>query len=545
MKAVTVPYYNVANIISNTSQSSVSTKVEPTNARENLYYAIMSPGKRGKSFLYNSLNPPVNNLTYSTLNKPIVSIKGFTNNINLQNINKSKFNASGDSVVTKVNFVNKGFVVRELPNNIKTVNKLIIPMKAVTVPYYNVANIISNTSQSSVSTKVEPTNARENLYYAIMSPGKRGVTTYNTTSSYGLIKDNNNINMLNKPINNMKGLIINLTTNVLNKPIHTIKGFTYKFNLENINKSKFDARSDTIDTEILTNNFVNKGFVVKDFSNNIQLKKIESVNRGFVVKGFNQDYNIKINNLNKPIVSIKGFTYKFNLENINKSKFDARSDTIDTEILTNNFVNKGFVVKGFNNRISTNIIAKYTATQIYELKFNTSVNNVAKFKVLGTYGEKNNKLKPENLSLYSPIDNLNVLENSIEIISLSSDSTSKTLFFQNQTVQKFFAGDIVKIKNSSTSYIDYVTVNSANNNSITYTSSNISPTVSGTFIESGTTVYSKLLSTTVGPYPLRNFNISYSTPGKKSNKSLGFGNQSAASSDQAVGVKKAPIQFWS
>ena len=352
-------------------------------------------------------------------------------------------------------------------------------------------------------------------------------------------------------------------------------------NTENINKSKFSVRSDTIDAELLsstinkrliiakslayniTPNVVNKGIVVKGFTNNIlQVKDVNSINKSkFNASGDTIDtellsstinkrlivakslaYNITPSVINKPIVSIKdaskpltystlnkglvvkGFSNKFNLENITKSKFIVGSD---------------------NNRISTNIIAKYTATQIYELKFNTSVNNVAKFKVLGTYGEKNNKLKPENLSLYSPIDNLNVLENSIEIISLSSDSTSKTLFFQNQTVQKFFAGDIVKIKNSSTSYIDYVTVNSANNNSITYTSSNISPTVSGTFIESGTTVYSKLLSTTVGPYPLRNFNISYSTPGKKSNKSLGFGNQSAASSDQAVGVKKAPIQFWS
>jgi hypothetical protein len=140
-------------------------------------------------------------------------------------------------------------------------------------------------------------------------------------------------------------------------------------------------------------------------------------------------------------------------------------------------------------------------------------------------------------------------------------SSTKTLYFPIQFNQKFFAGDFVKIRNSNSGYIDYVYVISATNNSITYTSSDLLPEISGTFVESGSTVYSKLLSTTIGPNPLRNLNISIATPGKNSTKSFGYGSYYAASTLEVVrsyniakqiqsvidptAIKKAPIQFWS
>jgi hypothetical protein len=126
-------------------------------------------------------------------------------------------------------------------------------------------------------------------------------------------------------------------------------------------------------------------------------------------------------------------------------------------------------------------------------------------------------------------------------------TTTKTLYFTNQFNQKFFAGDIVKIRNSNSGYINYVTLLSATSNSITYSDSDLIPDISGTFIESGTTIYSKLLSSTIGPKPLTNFNISVATPGRKSTKSFGYGQQYATSTFDpgAAATKRAPIQFWS
>jgi hypothetical protein len=221
--------------------------------------------------------------------------------------------------------------------------------------------------------------------------------------------------------------------------------------------------------------------------------------------------------------------------------------------------------------------AFYNTTSAFAGADNDEIRKVNKVVQLSYYYALPEKIKTERLSLYSPIDNLNIPENSIEITGQNLDfsisrytidsiftentydesyiwskqanvpTITKTLYFADQFNQKFFAGDTVKIRNSNSGYVNFVTVLSATSNSITYADSNLVPDVSGTFIESGTTVYSKLLSSSIGPKPLRNFNISVATPGKNATKSFGYGQQSATSTFDpgAAAVKRAPIQFWS
>ena len=222
---------------------------------------------------------------------------------------------------------------------------------------------------------------------------------------------------------------------------------------------------------------------------------------------------------------------------------------------------------------------------------NIEIRNINVFESKPLYRDLPIQFISEKLSFYSPLDNINLSEISIEVTGQNLDSSiiryttdsiftennpnesylwnkqsivsslTKTLYFPIQFNQKFFAGDFVKIRNSNSGYIDYVYVTSATNNSITFTSSDLLPEISGTFIESGSTVYSKLLSTTIGPNPLRNLNISIATPGKNSTKSFGYGSYYAESTLEVVkpyniakqiqsvvdptAIKKAPIQFWS
>ena len=89
------------NINSTILQSSVSTRLAPTNARENLYYATLAQGRYGRYFP-----------------------------------SKASYN--------------------ELPTNI------------------SLNNINSTILQSSVSTRLAPTNPRENLYYATLAQGRYG-----------------------------------------------------------------------------------------------------------------------------------------------------------------------------------------------------------------------------------------------------------------------------------------------------------------------------------------------------------------------------------
>lgn len=174
-------------------------------------------------------------------------------------------------------------------------------------------------------------------------------------------------------------------------------------------------------------------------------------------------------------------------------------------------------------------------------------------------------LNVNRLSFYSPLNNPNASEFRIEITGQNLDSSitnryvvdsiftennpnesylwnkesivssaTKTLYFPNQSTQKIFAGDVIKVTNINSGYIDYVYVTSATTNSITYTGSNLIPEVSGTFIENGATVYSKFLSTSVGPSALINLNISVMAPGKNANKSFGYGQNYASSPSNVI-----------
>lgn len=165
---------------------------------------------------------------------------------------------------------------------------------------------------------------------------------------------------------------------------------------------------------------------------------------------------------------------------------------------------------------------------------------------------------------------------------------SKTLFFAPQNPMKFFAGDVVRLRNVASGYSELITITSANSNSITYSSNNLIPEAAGSFIDSGSTLYRRLYYTeSTATNNFKNYITSIIAPGlrgaayqyqsasgfvdrlssvSKINSSYNFGNQTTNYIDNLgqinkfktgdfkrgsngiqdpATIKKAPIQFWS
>ena len=97
--------------------------------------------------------------------------------------------------IENINFINKGFKVIEVSDRL-SVNKIILPLKAVLSTYETPYRVDALYLKSQVSTNVAPTNARENLYYATLAPGLRNKATYISSSSYDFQNDNFNSNRI-------------------------------------------------------------------------------------------------------------------------------------------------------------------------------------------------------------------------------------------------------------------------------------------------------------------------------------------------------------
>jgi len=452
-------------IASNILQSTVSTTTAPINARENLYYANLAQGLR-RGAIYNTTS------SYEVIDR---------------NYNFGKF---------------------------------ALPIKAIALSNYEIANITSNTLQSTVSTTTAPINARENLYYANLAQGLRRGAIYNTTSSYDVINSN-------RDVANISANISQSTVSTTTSPINARENLYYSIVARGL-------RGRTVYNT--TSSYANVGnqYLLANISANISQSSVSTTTA--------------------PINARENLYYATLAPGLRRG-------------------------------------AVYNRTSAYASVENIEIRNINVFESKPLYRDLPIQFISEKLSFYSPLDNINLSEISIEVTGQNLDSSiiryttdsiftennpnesylwnkqsivsslTKTLYFPIQFNQKFFAGDFVKIRNSNSGYIDYVYVTSATNNSITFTSSDLLPEISGTFIESGSTVYSKLLSTTIGPNPLRNLNISIATPGKNSTKSFGYGSYYAESTLEVVkpyniakqiqsvvdptAIKKAPIQFWS
>ena len=347
--------------------------------------------------------------TLKSISKPLISIK-----YNLQS-----------------NTLNKKFViVKDIPYKL-SVSKFIRPIATIAIPNYPIANITSNVAQSTISTRVAPTNARENLYYAMLAPGIRNKAYYGEPRSYGTL-----------------GTEIYPVTIL---PFNIISQSTVSTTIAPTN-----AR-ENLYYATLAPGIRNKPYYI-------------TTNQYFEIRGSEELKNVK--SFLKSIQVYRSLPITFSTDKLSLYSPLNNPNVSDFRI----------EVTGQNLDVS---ISRYTLDSIF-----TEAN-----------------------------PNESYLWNKQSIVSAGT----KTLYFPNQLAQKFFAGDVIKITNINSRYEDYISVISATGNSITYTASNLIPEISGTFIETGATVYSKLLSTSIGPIPLRNFNISVMTPGKNATKSFGYG----------------------
>jgi hypothetical protein len=482
-----------------------------------------------------------------------------------------RLNAVG--VNTKVNSFN--IPINEFPNNIRKVNI-----------------IVSNTLQSTVSTNIAPINARENLYYANLAQGLRRGAVYNRTSSFEVIDRNYNFGKFTLPIKAI-GLsnyeTANITSNTLQSTVSTnVSPRNARENLYYANLAR-GLRRGAVYNRTSSYDVINSNRDVANISANISQSSVSTTTAPRNARE-NLYYSIiapglRSGTVYNTISSYANVGNQFLLENISANISQSSVSTTTAPRNARENLYYATLAPGLRRGAIYNTTSEYVSAE------NIEIRNINVFETKPLYRDLPIQFISEKLSFYSPFDNLNLSEISIEVTGQNLDSSviryttdsiftennpnesylwnkesivsssTKTLYFPIQFNQKFFAGDFVKIRNSNSGYIDYVYVTSATNNSITYTSSDLLPEISGTFVESGSTVYSKLLSTTIGPNPLRNLNISIATPGKNSTKSFGYGSYYAESTLEVVtsyniakqiqsvidptAIKKAPIQFWS
>jgi len=166
-------YTNITALDSFIAQSTVSTKTAPTNPRENLFYFNLAPGIRNgsenqispASFIFqstNSLETFIAQSTVSTTTSPISSRE----NLYYFNISPAIRNSTETTVDASW----------ALPITVQTLTKQIEKVNQDSPNRYSALNLTTFVAQSTVSTIVAPTNARENLYYFNISPAIRNST---------------------------------------------------------------------------------------------------------------------------------------------------------------------------------------------------------------------------------------------------------------------------------------------------------------------------------------------------------------------------------
>ena len=503
---------------------------------------------------------PLSEVKFASIpSKILISLKDIPISYKAQTIQKRYAIVTSPLYNVRTDFLRKGFVVKELPNNIRKINNLTIPIKGITFPYYKISNIASNIFQSTVSTNIAPKNARENLYYVNLAPGLRSRSVYNTTSSYANIGN--------------QYLPANITASITQSSVSTTT--SPKNARENLYYATLapGLRSNVLYNRTSSYAVLNVNSDIANVSSNTSQSSVSTT-----TSPKNARENLYYSILAPGLRSNAVYNTTSSYANIGNQYLPANitasiaQSSVSTNIAPTNARENlyySILIPGLRNN------AMYSKTSSYASIDSIQIRNVNVFQIKSFYRDLPLQFRTEKLSLYSPLDNLNISETSIQITGQNLDSSIsryntdlvftennpsesylwnkstisssiKTLYFANQSNQKFFTGDVVKIRNSNSGYVDYAYVVSATNNSITYTGSNLIPEISGTFIESGTTIYSKLLSTTIGPKALRNFNISVATPGKNATKSFGYGQYSAASTLEVVSpysVKKQVPSF--
>ena len=459
---------------------------------------------------------------------------------------------------------NKSFAdVKDIPYKL-SVNKFSIPVATISASNYAIANISANIAQSTVSTTGAPTSPREVLYYVNNVPGFRNEAYYPRTSSYATIENN-------YTVANISANISQSTVSTTRAPTSPREVLYYVNVAPGIRNKAYYSQTSSYAT-------IGNNYIVANIAANISQSTVstssspvnarENLYYATLVPGFrNKAYYPRTS-------SYATIGNNYTVANISANISQSTVSTTSAPINARENLYYATLVPGFRNEayyISSNQyfdiggskdlinVKKAILTKFVDIRGSQDLINLKTFsKQVEIYKSLPITFGVNRLSLYSPFNNSNPSEFRIEITGQNLDSSinrytldsiftennpnesyiwnkqgivssgTKTLYFPNQQNQKFFAGDVVKIINTNSGYVDYISIISATQNSITYTGSDLVPEISGTFIETGATLYSKLLSTTAGPAALRNFNVSVMTPGKNATKSFGYGQNYAS-----------------
>jgi len=199
-------------ITSNVRQNTVSTIVAPTNARENFYYFTLAPGKR-QDTARGVFSKPATGLVINSQKIGIISSNVRQNTVITTtaptNARENLYYftiAPGKRQDTARAIWSKDPLQTALRKEIEqkvagSVNrgKLVVRTPLRSRVYFEAQNVTSNISQSNVSTTRYPTNPREYLYYAIRAPGLYGNRDYFKQIADGLNESFFDVNTTKAP----------------------------------------------------------------------------------------------------------------------------------------------------------------------------------------------------------------------------------------------------------------------------------------------------------------------------------------------------------
>ena len=422
-----------ANITSNVAQANVSTKLAPTNARENFYYFTIAPGKRADRARDIWSQPAL-----SLLSNVIIKVDASAN-----------VNYSGKKGADRLQVFSLGTTIANVSSNVRqnTVSTLLEPTNArenfyyftiapgkradkaraiwsKTFPaYINIAalngrqaNISSNVRQNTVSTLVSPTNARENFYYFTRAPGLRADKSRRPWS-----------NALLPTVPAFPKSLEAKVVTVLNNPKLIVKTpLSNRVYLDTLNVSNFIAQSNVYPTTAPTTPGENLYYAIiapglyssrsrfaatptpQNRFNVTELTKpivrlkpafpksleeqgyrVSTLKSGFVARNiFPKDLDEKIfdvsyGNFKTPFTKTQVFDLNTTLPQLNKAYIalkDVFPKDFDTKKFNSNFISKGFVVR--------NAFSKFLEEKIFDTNTLTKPIVVIKNAVSKEYDQR-------------------------------------------------------------------------------------------------------------------------------------------------------------
>ena len=325
-------------------QANVLTNISPTTPRERYYYALLAKGKYGYQIPFQTVAVGMpNNILVNKAQDNYVARGSASNNTlaAIGNANAIILQSSVSTIVAPTN-ARERYYYALLAKGRYGVQ---VPYEPVLADLSNnilLNNINSTILQSSVSTIVAPTNARERYYYALLAKGRYGVRyPYDLTSDISL--NNLKINSLQKQIEVIKGgassnnIILGkaqdsyvargtaspnivLSSNINKLKVPNTEVF-YSPVISNLQKQieviKNPAPTDAIIFD--PNNLQKQIEVIKSISNNILIGKAQD---NYVARGTASPNIILTNSLQKQVEIVKTPTPResavYYIANVNK-----------------------------------------------------------------------------------------------------------------------------------------------------------------------------------------------------------------------------------